>query len=79
MIELSEMKLVVSVSWFGKTGNAYKILVGIFQHKRPPSNLGVCRKMTIKCLIMFFQNFSPHHLKTAECLVDHLMIFVPVQ
>jgi len=50
MIESSKMKLVVSVSWFGKTGNAYKILVVIVQHQRPPSNLGVCKKVTIKCL-----------------------------
>jgi len=50
MIESSRVKLVVSVSWFGKTGNAYKILVGIFQHKRPPGNLGLFRKVTIKCL-----------------------------
>jgi hypothetical protein len=76
MVESSKMKLVVSVSWFGKTGNTYKILVGIVQYKRPLCNLDVCRKVTIKC---FSKLFPPHHLKIAECLVDHLMIFVPVE
>jgi hypothetical protein len=28
---------------------------------------------------MFFRTFSPHHLKIAERLVGHLMIFVPVR
>jgi len=60
MIESSKMKLVVSVSWCGKTGNACKILVGIFQHKRPPSNLGVFKKVTIKCLWLCFSKLFPH-------------------
>jgi len=60
MIESSKMKLVVSVSWFGKTGNTCKILVGIVQHKRPPSNLGVCKKVTIKHLWLCFSELFPH-------------------
>jgi len=47
-------------SWFGKTVNVYKILVAIFQHKRPPSNLGVFRKMTITCLWLCFSKLFPH-------------------
>jgi hypothetical protein len=34
------------MSWFGKTGNAYEILAGRGQQKRPLSNLGVCSKVT---------------------------------
>lgn len=60
MIEWSKINLVASLSWFGKTGNAYKILVAIFQHKRPPGNLGVFRKVTIKCLWLCFSKLFPH-------------------